>query len=127
MSAEAALAICKAEWADARLRFCGALDPSTQKLIQATDEFLVSDYALEAFQGGWTMEELFGMGRGGDQTQGGLICAAAAGLEIVRFDGPRVWLRVGQEAGDHGLCYSRKDFSHSKIQPWWQGHVPLAN
>ena len=80
MSAEAALAICKAEWADARLRYSGVLDPPTQKLFRATDEFLATDHALDAFKGGWTVEQLFGMGRGEYATQCGLICLAARGV-----------------------------------------------
>jgi hypothetical protein len=130
VSAEAALAICKAEWADARLRFSGALDPSTQNLIRATDEFLASDHALDAFKGGWTMEQLFGMGRREYATQCGLICLAARGtIEIVRFDEGRVWIRVANvpEDDDHPISYRPQDFVVSNSQPWWQDQVPLAN
>ena len=70
MSTEAALAICKAEWADARLRYSGRRSsPANQRLFDATEEFLASDYALDAFTKGWTVEQLFGMGREGSGGQ----------------------------------------------------------
>ncbi len=131
MSAEAALAICKAEWADARLRFSGVpVNASTQKLLEATDVFLASDYALDAFKGGWSMEQLFGMGRGEFAAHCGLICQAALGaIEIVRFDEKRVWIRVPNAPGDDGIpiSYRSRDFSISNSPPWWQDRVPLAN
>jgi hypothetical protein len=131
MSAEAALAICKAEWADARLRYAGPdVDPSTLKLVRATDAFLVSHHALDAFKGGWTLEQLFGLGRGEHATEWGLICLAARGIiEIVRFDESRVWIRVPNApgAGATPVSYRPKDFPVSNGRPWWQDDVPLAN
>ena len=130
MSAEATLAICKAEWAHARLRFVSVHNPSTQKLVCATDQFLASDDALDAFKGGWTVEQLFGMGRGERAAQVGLVCLVACGdIEIVRFDEKRVWIRVANVPGDdaHPVSYRPKEFLVSNSPPWWQDHVPLRN
>jgi hypothetical protein len=132
VSAEAALAICKAEWAEARLRYSGLpVNLATQKLFDATEEFLASDYALDAFTSGWTVEQLFGMGRDDSGAQCGIICVAAQNdIEIVRFDGPRVWIKVKASGDDDGpLSFQREHFAHTKIPPWWSDpdHAPLLN
>ena len=106
------------------------IDSSTQDLIIATDAFLVSDHALDAFKGGWTLEQLFGLGRGEHATEWGLICLAARGIiEIMRFDESRVWIRVPSApgAGATPISYRSKDFPVSNSRPWWQEDVPLAS
>lgn len=126
MTAEATLAICKAEWADARLRHGDIANPAMQKLAHFTDAFLASDHALDAFRAGWSIEQLFGMRRDGGQACG-LICLAALGaIEIDRFDEAGVWLRPAGEI-DTPISYQPKDFPVDGAVPWWQQDVPLAH
>jgi hypothetical protein len=91
MGASAALAACKADWAKARARYDDARvlgDEFILNIFNATNGFLRCRHAHEAFRGGWTAEELFGVTLE-KPFRVGLMCAAVnATLAIVGFDGP---------------------------------------
>jgi len=92
-------------------------------LITATNSILSSSQAREAFRGGWTREELFGISFEPPH-QLGLVCAVVnASLAIVRFDGGWVFVKTpvlqGEEGPDTVLRYFRSAFQHGDCISWW--------
>lgn len=90
----AAYAACKTDWQKARGRFprsrqCG--DDLLVELFNATNRFFKSADGREAFRGGWTAEELFGITLEEPRRLGAISAAVYANLHIIRFDGPWIW------------------------------------
>ena len=120
----AALATCKADWSKARANYGSWVrDELLLDLITATNSFLSSPQAREAFRGGWTREELFGI-TFEPPHQLGLVCAVVnASLAIVRFDGGWVFVKTpamhDEEGPETVLRYFRSAFQHDDSVSWW--------
>jgi hypothetical protein len=120
-----ALAACKTDWAKARSRFDDARlisDEFTVNIVNATTAFLRGRQAHEAFRGGWTAEELFGVTLQ-KPFRVGLVCAVVnATLVIVKFDGPWAWVDAAsnEEHGDGLYHHIRSDFQFRDSIPWWR-------
>ena len=119
----AALAACKADWSKARANYGSWVrDQFLLDLITATNSFLSSPQAREAFRGGWTREELFGI-TFEPPHQLGLVCAVVnASLAIVRFDRGWVFVKtpaMPEEGGDTVLRYFRSAFRYGDSASWW--------
>jgi hypothetical protein len=120
----AALAACKADWSKARANYGSWVrDEFLLDLITATNSFLSSPQAREAFRGGWTIEELFGISSEPPH-QLGVVCAVVnASLAIVRFDGGWVFVKTpalqGEGGADTVLRYFRSAFQHGQSVLWW--------
>jgi hypothetical protein len=126
MGAAAALAACKADWVGARGRYRHRVsgDQFILDMLNATNHFLDSHQAVDAFRGGWTMEELLGMTLE-TSSRFGLVCAAVnASLAIVHFDGAWVFVNApsiaDRDAGDSLQRYIRTDFQYRGSVPWWR-------
>ena len=124
--AAAALAACKADWSKARTYFSGWVerDELLRDLITATNKFLSGSQARQAFRGGWTKEELFGITLEPPH-QLGLICAVVnASLAIECFDGGWVFVKTpamsGEDGGDEVVRYFRTTFQYRDSMPWWR-------
>jgi hypothetical protein len=125
--ASAALAACKADWAKARAHYGHARllgEEFILDMFNATNDFLGSRRAREAFRGGWTMKELFGVTLEMPY-RFGLVCAAVnATLAIVDFDGAWVFVNAraiaSEDAGDALHRYIRADFQYPGSVPWWR-------
>ena len=121
----AAFAACKADWSKARANYGSWVrDEFLLDLITATNKFLGSPQAREAFRGGWTSEELFGI-TFEPPHQLGLVCAVVnASLAIVSFDGGWVFVKTpampGEEDSDSVLRYFRSAFQYDHSVSWWR-------
>ena len=119
------LTACKVDWVKARPHYGPRLgDEFLFDLIKATNNFLAGRQAADAFRGGWTMEELFGMSLDRPY-QFGLVCAVVnATLVITGFDGGWVFIKTpaipGEDGGDTILRYLRTTFQHPDSVPWWR-------
>jgi hypothetical protein len=122
--AAASFAVCKADWSKARANYGSWVrDEFLLDLINATNSFLSSAQAREAFRGGWTREELFGITFERPH-QLGLVCAVVnASLAIVRFDGGWVFVKTpamhDEEGPETVLRYFRSAFQHGDSVSWW--------
>ena len=121
----AAFADCKADWSHARVHYGNRVrDEFLFDLISATNKFLSGSQARQAFRGGWTKEELFGITLEPPH-QLGLICAVVnASLAIESFDGGWVFVKTpatpGEDDSDEVLRYFRTTFQHRYSVPWWR-------
>jgi hypothetical protein len=130
-TATAARFACKADWERAQSTCARARQLGDDLLIElfdATNEFFNGAQARDAFLGGWTSEELFGMTLDRPRRCGAVCGAVYARLNTIRFDGPWVWIgtpRMAHELDGRSLQRRiRTDFRFLRVVPWWRHPSP---
>jgi hypothetical protein len=133
-TAAAAQRACKADWERARSTYAHTRQLGDDLLIElfdATNKFFNGAQARDAFRGGWTAEELFGITLEKPRRCGAVCAAVYANVDTIRFDGPWVWINTPPiaEERDGGSLQRRirTDFRFLRAVPWWRHPSPTLS
>ncbi len=123
---------CQSDWQKARSRYAHPPPLGDELLIalfDATNKFFKGPQARAAFSGGWTAAELFGITLEKPRRFGAICASVYAAVDIVRFDGPWVWIHTPAiDEEDEGASISRlirTDYRFRRTVPWWRHPSPV--